>query len=569
MDKKNNSFITLNSTNNIAIIMNTRLHIHAKRLFCHYFSGFNFNIIDVENYKDSKKIVAGARLVIWVSESIESIPNEIIESEKIICDDFPEGAFLLRSIMFHQQAKLLIIGGGIPGIIYAINELGTRHLVMHDQTIKVSSINISQTPALPYRFFWTWDHSTNWYLEQCGMQEIGFANPYSKPKDGFLEDYCRLIDFMSLHRINGITIYGFLRDSHGGIEVAQELCRYATERGVRILPGVGINSYGGIYWEGEHSYNLSHWLRQNPDLRAQFIQSKHFALPEFAELHLPEIFYLDAACPSKSKNMDYHVEAIQWLAETFQIGGINFETGDYGTCQCVDCAARRVDDQQWSLKDMALVYPRLFSAAQKSGKNLWLICDAYWDNLLDRNAIAPLADLPDEAIYQFCFNRSYAQRLINELTSEYVKSLPRTKNIWRTHMGSQWQHERYELVAKRYADMMRLSHQTGLQGANIFGEVSSFSTVNEINYLAFSRFGYDSALNWDQFMKHDLAPLFGGFEEASRYLQLLDCSRTPKALNNAIAEARDISISLSGDSYRRWIWLQNRLHQKLIMNKKY
>jgi len=30
------------------------------------------------------------------------------------------------------------------------------------------------------------------------------------------------------------TISGFLRDSHGGIEAAQELCRYANERGVRI-----------------------------------------------------------------------------------------------------------------------------------------------------------------------------------------------------------------------------------------------------------------------------------------------------------------------------------------------
>lgn len=69
-----------------------------------------------------------------------------------------------------------------------------------------------------------------------------------------MEDYSRLIDFMSLHRISGVTIYGFLRDNHGGIESVQALYRYAAERGVRILPRVGINAYGGIYWEGDHRY---------------------------------------------------------------------------------------------------------------------------------------------------------------------------------------------------------------------------------------------------------------------------------------------------------------------------
>src|SRR4029079_6562753 len=126
-----------------------------------------------------------------------------------------------------------------------------------------------------------------------------------------------LIDFMSLNRISGVTIYGFLRDSHGGIEAAQEICRYANERGVRILPGIGINSYGGIYWEGNHRYNLSNWLQQNPTLRAKFDPLNVFELPQCDKLHIPKTHYLDAACPSKLENHNYHVEAIQGLTETF------------------------------------------------------------------------------------------------------------------------------------------------------------------------------------------------------------------------------------------------------------
>src|SRR3990167_10208365 len=221
MDTRNNKFITFNSASEITIIINTSLHIHALRLLRYYFSRFHLNIIHIENYTHEKILAKNSHFTIWVSDSIDTLPKTIITNEKNTV--LTEGAFILRSMKFNQQPILLILGGDFSGIIYAINELGTKHLIISGQTVQIPSLDVYQTPALPYRFFWTWDHSTNWYLEQCGMQEIGFANPYSKPMNGFLEDYCRLIDFMSLHRINGITIYGFLRDSHGGIEAAQEL----------------------------------------------------------------------------------------------------------------------------------------------------------------------------------------------------------------------------------------------------------------------------------------------------------------------------------------------------------
>lgn len=302
-------------------------------------------------------------------------------------------------------------------------------------------------------------------------------------------------------------------------------------------------------------------------MRAQFQPLKTFELPEFAKLHIPETHYLDAACPSKPENHQYHIEAIQWLADTFDIGGINFETGDYGACECIDCSKRRVSSQQWSTEDMALLYPRLFEAARKNSrhKNLWLICEAYWDNLLDLDQLLPLVNLPDDAIYQFCINRSYWTQLQAQLTQGYVKQLPHSTNILRTHMGSQWQMERHQLVAKRYSEMMRLCYNTGLKGATIFGEMSPFNTVNEINYLAFARFGYDAELTWDQFVKHDLGNLLGGAEAAQKYLTLLDTQNNKPSLKQAIGNARELANAASGEVYRRWVWLQNYLWQKLEM----
>ncbi|MGA2763900.1 MAG: hypothetical protein ABSG17_11095 [Spirochaetia bacterium] len=477
----------------------------------------------------------------------------------------PEGAFHIASENKAGVPHVSICGGGIAGAVYGTNELFSRHIVVDEEGLSFLPFDDSQSPGLPYRILWTWDHSTNWYLEQTGIQEIGALNYYLKPRTGFLEDYERLVDFMSLNRIPAVTVYGFLRDNHGGMEAAQKLCRYAVERGVRIMPGVGINAYGGIYWEGNHRYNLTTWLRKNPDLRAVLGKPAAFHIPDVPELWFPENQYTDAACPSRRENAAFHEEAIRWLSETFEIGGINFETGDYGTCHCPECTGRRSEDSSWSFRDMALLYPRLFEAASASRRDLWLVSEAYWDTILDLRSLAPLAALPDSAIYQFCINRSYWPRLKAELTPKHVAALPKSRNIFRTHMGSQWNGERYELVARRFADMAGLASTTGMQGLTIFGEVSAFEVANEINYLAFARFGYTPTLTWDAFVRDDLGPLLGGPAEAEKFLALCEWPSERPALDQALGEASEIAREQSGEAYRRWVWLQNRLSRKRLM----
>ena len=544
----------------IIVAADVKRHVHALRQLQRYLPDRHLEVVEPDSLH---ALAQSADLLILLAESTVATKFTTVGviPELPLADD----AFLLRTVNLYDRPTLLAIGGGLAGVIHAVNELGLRHLATNGHVIELPALDVRQSPALPYRLLWTWDHSTNWYLEQVGLQEIGAMNYYAKPEGGFLEDYCRLVDFMSLHRISGVTIYGFLRDNHGGIEAAQALCRYANERGVRILPGVGINAYGGIYWEGNHRYNLTTWLRQHPELRAVRGQPVAFHIPDFPKLWFPETHYSDTACPSKPENAAYHEEAIHWLAETFEIGGINFETGDYGVCQCADCAARRTADETWSLKDMALLYPRLFEAARRGRPDLWLVSEAYWDNILNLDALAPLAGLPEDAIYQFCINRSYWPTLKTNLAREHVARLPRPKNVLRTHMGTQWNHERYELVAARFAEMMQLLHTSGMQGATIFSDVSSFSVVNEINYLAFARFGYQADLTWEKFAADDLGPLLGGAEAAQRYLELLAVPTDAPTLTRAAAEAREIANAQSGQAYRRWVWLQNRLHQKLAM----
>ena len=67
-------------------------------------------------------------------------------------------------------------------------------------------------PALPNSYFWTWDHSTNWVLDDPGMQVAGCYNKYFKRTETFVEDYRRLTDCAAGLGINGVVIWGFLRD---------------------------------------------------------------------------------------------------------------------------------------------------------------------------------------------------------------------------------------------------------------------------------------------------------------------------------------------------------------------
>ena len=133
-------------------------------------------------------------------------------------------------------------------------------------------------PALPNSFFWTWDHSTNWMLDDPGMQVSGCYNKYFKQPETFVEDYRRLSDFCAGIGIKGIAIWGFLRDSHGGVEAGKRVAGHAASKGVAIMPGFGTTWYGGAYYEGSHRYNLSEFLRQHPDARMLDEKGQPYAL---------------------------------------------------------------------------------------------------------------------------------------------------------------------------------------------------------------------------------------------------------------------------------------------------
>lgn len=168
---------------------------------------------------------------------------------------------------------------------------------------------------------WCWDSRMAWDDQPDEVQhkmataEQKFA--YPKRPEAFLVGFKRMVNYCAKAGIHGVVIWGFLRDSHGGIKAAQELCNYAADQGVAILPGVGLCSYGGYYFEGNHPFNLDTYLRKHPNQVST-------AFEDWGGRKVTPV--LD---PSDPANQKWWRDGLEWMLETFKIGGIDYEMGDF------------------------------------------------------------------------------------------------------------------------------------------------------------------------------------------------------------------------------------------------
>jgi len=392
-------------------------------------------------------------------------------------------------------------------------------------------------PALPSSYFWTWDHSTNWVLDDPGLLNFGCHNRYLKRPATYVKDYHRLTNLAAGLGVKGILIWGFLRDSHGGIESAKRVADYAASRGVAIMPGIGTTWYGGIYYEGDHPYNIETFVRRYPEARMVMEDGQPAD---------------HGACPSHPAYLDWLQEAVQWLFREFAIGGANLENGDFLVCHEPRCRAHKAswpadDPDFFRLQAMSYV-PALQCIEDQLGEKLvtWATYTGFKPGGAEEGYLGPHMRCQCPEVARRAPQKSICQWTLTGMVRE--KPLPLTRyldagapaeafdnprwpvglrapsrrNVGFIHWGSQWSGDtRYDQVVSIIKEGCLRAWRSGLEGVSMHGEVSSRHVPYALNYLAFSHFIHWPEDSLRAFGRKTLGQVLGGEDAGEAFAEIL------------------------------------------------
>ena len=185
---------------------------------------------------------------------------------------------------------------------------------------------------------------------------------WEKNMEGHWQDF---IDFAAEQKMDGVVIWGLKGwTQYGGDRYCREVVRYAHERNVKVIHGLGLNGYE----IGEHI------IGEDPALAA--VIPERFAGTEREKDTRRAVF-----CPSKAKALDLLKDCLLRAAET-GLDGFNFETADvdYLTCHCPDCEKRfeSADETEYQNKPIGWPLEHLKFAADVLADKypaLWLNCE--------------------------------------------------------------------------------------------------------------------------------------------------------------------------------------------------
>ena len=423
--------------------------------------------------------------------------------------------------------------------------------------------------TIPYRFFWTWDHSTNWCLNVRGSQNTGVGNFYTKDTKFFERDYCRAIDWCAAHKMNAMGAAGLLRDAHGGVDSLRKICTYAGEKGVRIYLIAGLFSYGGIYYEGNSPWSLDRFFADNPDCVGKNAEGG----PLCRQLNgYGGNKMIVTGCPSQPKLNEFILDSLDWLFKAVpELGGIQMESGDVGICQCDLCRERRNGENgaEMSFNDMARIYAQGAQVVWSRNSDAWVICESY-RHFLDPECqffstpnpspeLRSLLELPEKTFWQWkCDRRLKSGAWTGEPLPE---SLRKFRHIVRAHSGTQWWGGRHTLAVDEIRRQCLLSYRSGAQGVSLFGEGSVYHTNVEMNYLALEYFSDHPENTLSDFAEDIMAPLLGGKLQAEKYLEFGILHRDPAKIPAAALEIARIQQGMTDyDAIRRWQYLGSFLN---------
>ncbi|NQU11614.1 hypothetical protein HQ590_12545 [bacterium] len=467
----------------------------------------------------------------------------------------PAGGYRISCSTHASGKKLGVVGGDLFGMLAGLSD-ALRNSELTRSGLVYRGGERTEKPAFPLRCYWTWDHSTNWMLDDPGNQVNGCENEYLKRPETYLEDYYRLIDHCVEMRFNAVIIWGFLRDRHGGEDFACKVARYAADRGVAILPGVGTTSYGGVYYEGDHPCNLECHLAGNP----QRGMTRSDGSPDPHGLS-----------PYRRDNQAWMQHSLEWLFATFPIGGVNLENGDLlvDYARAAKRARANIKSREADyFKDQYVAYKSALDTCHRLAPNAWntyatysgfgrgpdvtnagadMGTDPYFSSRMPPSAIAqwtltgmlreepvPLRAWMDSARPADVYKNPKWPRGLRPPT-------PRSAGFW--HQASQCHARlgRGAVAMSTFAEACLRAHDAGMEGVAVVGESTSRLLSSSLNYLVMRHWAYHPVSTLEEFVVRELAPRLGGEREARAFAEtlcLLEEGKTAEAAKKMRPYAR-------------------------------
>lgn len=513
------------------------------------------------------------------AEHLRAIPADVLDAELIASDGIvafragsPTGkrtarllglrlpglgpdAYRIELLRRSGRRLLCVAGGDLFGMLAGLSDALTNG-ELNREAFLYRGGSRTETPAFRWRYYWTWDHSTNWVLDDEGNQFVGCNNAYCKKPETFIEDYRRLVDHCIDMRFNGIVIWGFLRDSHGGVESAYKVARYAADRGVRILPGVGTTDYGGIYYEGNHPCSIPTYLHHHPERSCVGADGRRNG----------------ALSPYHPGSQRWIAECVEWLYRTFPIGGSNMENGDFlvdHSPAAKRARARIRSTEADYFKDQYFAYKTALDTADRVAPESFNGYATYagFNRVTDKGPHHQQAGLtripyfarhmPASAVAQWTLSGMLSQKIVplrDWLRSPAPAAVyenpnwprglrpPTPRSAGFMHQASQWfmPTRRTDVAVSSMIEGCLRSHEAGLEGISVHGEVSSRFLAYGLNYLAMRHWTYHPVSTLEEFALAELAPRLGGESEARVFVQSLcdiEDGRTGMELEKRMNEA--------------------------------
>ena len=330
------------------------------------------------------------------------------------------------------------------------------------------------------------------------MAVPGEVFPYYGDKSLFLDNYKALIDFCAETAIPYILIWGFLRDSHGGVDTSIELCNYAHQNNIKIIAGVGTQGYGGVYYDGNNEFNSACWLTKHPELTGDAVLVQQNAIIEVRGKCL---------CPSHPKNREWLCKGVEWLLNTIPVDGVDLENGDYISCACSECNKRRTnikDIYDLYFRSITLSYQPIIEFITQNYPDIFIINTLYTGFthkfLENHSGLFSLAD------HKNTYNLWTLTNLVKQSGWDIEINMQNKNNLAYLHYFSSANNSQQTIFVKEIYEILHKLGNLDFKGAAIYGEESAYSEVGLLNYLTFAECIKTPNHNYD-YLINELLPL--------------------------------------------------------------